>query len=64
MIRIKNVCAGYGDKEVLHNVSLDFKRGKVTVIIGPNGCGKSTLLRTLVRMNKHRSGEILLETAN
>lgn len=64
MIRIKNVCAGYGDKEVLHNVSLDFKRGKVTVIIGPNGCGKSTLLRTLVRMNKHRSGEILLEIAN
>lgn len=61
MIRMKNVCAGYGEKEVLHNVSLDFKSEKVTVIIGPNGCGKSTLLRTLVRMNKHRSGEIVLE---
>ena len=62
MIRMKNVCAGYGDKEILHNVSLNFNPGKVTVIIGPNGCGKSTLLRTLVRMNQPGSGEILLKT--
>ena len=63
MIRMKNVCAGYGDREILHDVSLDFNPGMVTVIIGPNGCGKSTLLRTLVKMNQVRRGEILLETA-
>lgn len=62
MIKIKNVCAGYQGKEVLHNINLEFEAEKVTVIIGPNGCGKSTLLKTLVRLNEKSSGEILVAT--
>lgn len=58
MIEMKNVCAGYGDNEVLHNVSLTFEAGKVTVLVGPNGCGKSTLLKSLIRLNVHTSGKI------
>lgn len=61
MIKMKNVCAGYNGEEVLHNISLEFEPGKVTVIIGPNGCGKSTLLKTLVRMNACSSGEIMAD---
>lgn len=58
---MRNVCAGYGDNEVLHNVSLTFQAGKVTVLVGPNGCGKSTLLKSLIRLNVHTSGEIKVE---
>lgn len=61
MIEIKNVCAGYHYREVLHNVNLSFEPGKVTVLTGPNGCGKSTLLKSLIRLNPHTSGEILVE---
>lgn len=61
MIELRNVCAGYHDGEVVHDVSLTFEPGNVTVLIGPNGCGKSTLLKTLIRLNEHVSGEILVE---
>ena len=61
MIKMKNVCAGYANEEVLHNINLEFEPGKVTVIIGPNGCGKSTLLKTLVKLNEHSSGEIIVD---
>ncbi len=42
----------YGENKVLHNISLDMHRNKVTALIGPSGCGKSTFLRTLNRMNE------------
>ena len=61
MIKMKNVCAGYANEEVLHNINLEFEPEKVTVIIGPNGCGKSTLLKTLVNLNEHSSGEIIVD---
>ena len=60
MIQLKNICAGYDGEEVLHNVSMGFKPGKVTILVGPNGCGKSTLLKTIVRLNPHSSGQILI----
>lgn len=61
MIEMKQVCAGYYDGEVLHDIDLTFEAGKVSVLIGPNGCGKSTLLKTLIRLNEHASGEILID---
>lgn len=61
MIEIKNVCVGYQDTEVLHDVSLSFEPGKVTVLLGPNGSGKSTLLKSVIRLISHTSGEILLD---
>lgn len=60
MIQIKNVCSGYGDKKVLHDVNMTFEPGKITALIGPNGCGKSTLLKCLVRIHKHSKGEIFV----
>lgn len=61
MIELRNVCAGYGKKEVLHGVSMTFEPGKITAVIGPNGCGKSTLLKTLVRIHPHSGGEIFVD---
>lgn len=48
MIEVNNLRAGYGDREVLHGISLSAENGEVLALVGPNGCGKSTFLKTLV----------------
>ncbi len=50
-ISTRNVNVFYGDKQAIHNVSIDVDMDNVTAFIGPSGCGKSTFLRTLNRMN-------------
>lgn len=60
MIELKNVCAGYEGRNVLHNVNAAFEPGEITVLVGPNGCGKSTLLKSIVRINPHSSGKIFI----
>ncbi len=61
MVEVKDLCAGYDKKEILHRVTLSFEMGKVTAVIGPNGCGKSTLLKTIIGINKKMSGEIIVD---
>ena len=46
-LRVRGVCAGYGDRQVLHAVSFEVEAGEMLAVVGPNGAGKSTLLRTL-----------------
>ena len=41
----------YGANKVLHGITLDIPRNRVTALIGPSGCGKSTFLRSINRMN-------------
>jgi phosphate transport system ATP-binding protein len=41
----------YGQKQALHEISMEIGANRVTALIGPSGCGKSTFLRTLNRMN-------------
>lgn len=60
MIEIQNMSAGYPGHPVLKNISLTIAPGQVTVITGPNGCGKSTLLKTLIRLNLHSAGTVLV----
>lgn len=57
ILKINNLFASYGDKEVLRDLSINIKRNKITAIIGPSGCGKSTLLTTLNLMIEEYGGE-------
>lgn len=57
-LRVDNVSVGYGGREVLHNISADFRAGKITVITGPNGCGKSTLLKSVIGLIPIRKGSV------
>lgn len=61
MIEIRNLSAGYGKKEVLHQVSLSVEEGRLTAVVGPNGCGKSTFLRALSGLLPHMSGAISVD---
>ena len=61
MISIRNLKKSYSQTVVLDNVNLEIPKGSCTVIIGSSGCGKSTLLKTLVKLNEHSSGEIIVD---
>ena len=56
MIEIKNIQKSYGDFHALKDISLTFRTGETTVIVGPSGSGKSTLLRTLNLLEVPESG--------
>ena len=47
MLEVKNVCAGYGDTEIVHNISFSLNKGENMCILGANGCGKTTFLRAI-----------------
>ncbi|MBO6000519.1 MAG: ABC transporter ATP-binding protein [Spirochaetales bacterium] len=49
IIRIKDLCGGYAENQVIKNLSLDISKGGFTAIAGPNGAGKSTLLKYLIK---------------
>ncbi|WP_022872159.1 ABC transporter ATP-binding protein [Nesterenkonia alba] len=59
----ENITAGYDQRTVLRELDLHIPEGSFTVIIGPNACGKSTLLRSLARLIRPASGQVLLDGA-
>ena len=60
-IRAIDLTAGYGDRAVLHGVSIEVHAGELLAIVGPNGAGKSTLLRILGGALRPWSGTVELE---
>ncbi|MDD7362663.1 MAG: ATP-binding cassette domain-containing protein [Peptoniphilus sp.] len=56
MIKIKNMYAGYGKKDVLRDIRLDIAENEVVAVVGQSGCGKSTLLKTINRMIEEERG--------
>lgn len=57
MVKFQNISAGYGEKTILHDISLDFPPGTVTAVVGPNGCGKSTLLKAAAGLLRAEAGQ-------
>jgi energy-coupling factor transport system ATP-binding protein len=60
---VRRLNAGYHQRPVLKELSLDFQRGRVTAIVGRNGAGKSTLLRCIAGLHEPDSGEVLISGA-
>lgn len=56
-----HVSIAYGKKQILEDVCMEFEKGKITTIIGPNGCGKSSLLKTIPRTVTPVSGSAVFE---
>ena len=61
MLNLQHISAGYGEKTILHDISLDFPAGTVTAILGPNGCGKSTLLRAAAGLLPVSAGTVTVD---
>ena len=47
LLKIENLHASVGEKEILRGINLEIQAGKVHAIMGPNGSGKSTLSAVL-----------------
>ncbi len=60
MLKIEKLSAFYGKKQVIFELSAEFKSGRFTAILGRNGSGKSSLLSCIGGV-KDYSGRILLE---
>jgi branched-chain amino acid transport system ATP-binding protein len=60
MLEIKNLVAGYGKVQVLHEISIVVPKGQLVTLIGSNGAGKTTTLRAVSGMIAPESGQILL----
>ena len=56
----RNLCAGYGDLEVLRDVTLHVNRGEMVALLGPNGAGKTTLLNAIAGYLRPAAGEVHL----
>lgn len=60
-ISIDKLCAGYPEKPVLKEISIDFPEQGFCALLGPNGAGKSTLLKTMVGFLPMTGGDILYD---
>ena len=59
-IEFRNVSFSYKDKEVIKNLSMEFRGGKTYALVGHNGAGKTTLIKLLLRFYDPTEGQILL----
>lgn len=57
-VSIKNLVAGYGQMQILHDLDLRVGKGQSLCLIGPNGAGKSTILHAIFGFNRIFSGTI------
>ena len=58
-LSVKNLSFSYdGEKEILHQICMQLRRGEIVGVVGSSGCGKSTLLKLLLRFWQKSSGEI------
>lgn len=63
IIKVENLCKGFGELKVLRNINQHVNMGEVVSIIGPSGSGKSTFLRCLNLLEVPDSGKITFEGA-
>ena len=61
MIKTENICASFGELDVLKGVSLEVAEKEVVCIIGPSGAGKSTFLRAINLLEPITDGSIYIE---
>lgn len=58
MVKIESLTKTFGTHTLFQDLTLEFPRGNLTVVMGPSGCGKSTLLRCINFLELFDSGRI------
>jgi branched-chain amino acid transport system ATP-binding protein len=58
---LQNICATYGNRSVLEQVTLNIARGEIVVVLGPNGAGKSSILKVAAGLMLATKGSIWIK---
>ncbi len=58
VVSVQNLQAGYNNKQVLQEISLEAEKEQITAILGASGCGKTTLLKNIIGLLPPWSGSI------
>jgi branched-chain amino acid transport system ATP-binding protein len=58
LLEARNLSSGYGEQQVLWDVSLEVRQGEIVSLIGANGAGKTTLLLTISQLIAPWAGSI------
>jgi ABC-type branched-subunit amino acid transport system ATPase component len=61
VLEAREVVSGYGEVEILHDVSIKVEEEEIVTIIGPNGAGKSTLLKTVFGLLPCKRGTVVFD---
>ena len=61
MLEIERLRAGYGEVQILRDVSLTVEAGEMVTLVGSNGAGKSTLLNTVCGIVRPTAGSVRLD---
>lgn len=61
MLEFRNVSVSVQRTSLLSDMTVNFPKGQISTVIGPNGCGKTTLLQCLNGVSHVTSGTIMLE---
>ena len=56
VVKAENLCKGYGDRQLIENLTFNLPRGGIVGVIGANGAGKTTLFRMILGEEKPDSG--------
>ncbi|MFP6899842.1 MAG: ATP-binding cassette domain-containing protein [Opitutales bacterium] len=63
-IKVENLSASYGEREVLKDVDFSVMSGEVMVVMGGSGCGKSTLLKAMIGLLEPVTGSVWYDQDN
>jgi ABC-type branched-subunit amino acid transport system ATPase component len=61
VLEARNLTSGYGETDILYDVSIKLDEKEIVSIIGPNGAGKSTLLKTIFGILRPSRGVVELQ---
>ena len=60
LLSVQNISKEYGEKNVLHNISLNVHKGELVCLLGVSGIGKTTLFNIISGLLVPDSGKVIL----
>ncbi len=60
-IRLSDVSFSYGDRKILHDISMTFPKGTFTAVAGPSGTGKTTVVDLISGLLWPDKGQIFID---
>jgi len=61
ILEIQDLTAGYGNGDIIKNISFSLNKGEFLSVLGRNGSGKSTMIKAIQGLLRDRSGKILID---